>query len=87
MKCTQKEATELQNSLARLAPGASLSVSIKTIERAFALCSSRAECLAAAANVALWYGCEFALCGPGESQALFTRHHVANIQAGDISNR
>jgi hypothetical protein len=67
------EATDLQNRLAHLAPGGTLLLPATEIEQAFPYCSTPEECRAAATSLAAWYRCSLAVCGPGESQILFTR--------------
>jgi hypothetical protein len=66
---------DLQNRLAHLAPGETLLLAAAEIEQAFPYCSTLKECCAAAARLAAWYRCSLAVCGPGESQILFTRYN------------
>jgi hypothetical protein len=67
------EATDLQNRLAHLAPGETLLLPATEIEPAFPYDLSSEERRAAAARLAAWYRCSLTVCGPGESQILFTR--------------
>jgi hypothetical protein len=67
------EATDLQNRLAHLAPGETLLLPATQIEQAFSYYLTSKERRAAATRLAAWYRCSLAVCGPGESQILFTR--------------
>jgi hypothetical protein len=70
------KATDLQNRLAQLAPGETLLLPAVEVEQAFASSySTREERRAAAARLAALYHCRLTLCGPGESQILFTRNN------------
>jgi hypothetical protein len=72
------EATDLQNRLARLAPGETLLVPAAEIEQAFHFYPTPDEPRAAAVSLARWYRCSLTVCGLGESQIIFTRHeHLA----------
>jgi hypothetical protein len=68
------KATKLEGELARLAPGETLLLPTDAIERTFRFCSSRQARREAAANLAWWYACSLAFCGPKQGQVLFTRH-------------
>jgi hypothetical protein len=67
------KATDLQNRLAHLAPGETLLLPATEIEQAFPYDLISEERRAAAARLAAWYRCSLTVCGPGESQILFTR--------------
>jgi hypothetical protein len=67
------KATDLQKSLAHLAPGETLLLPAAGIERAFHSYPTPEERLAAAARLAAWYGCRLVFCERGESHILFTR--------------
>ena len=66
--------TDLQIRLAHLAPGETLLLPIAEVEEAFHYYATSAERRRAAATLAALYQCSLAVCGPGESQILFTRH-------------
>jgi hypothetical protein len=68
------EATDLQNRLARLAPGETLLVPAAEIEQASHFYPTPEERRAAAVRLARWYRCSLTLCGPGESRILFIRN-------------
>jgi hypothetical protein len=67
-------ATDLQHSLAHLAPGETLLLPAIEIEQAFPFRPNREVWLAEVTNLAGWYRCRVTLCGPDENQILFTRH-------------
>jgi hypothetical protein len=67
-------AMELQDRLAALAPGETLLLSAIEVEQAFPYGRTPEGCRAAASALAAWYRCSLAVCGPGGSQILFTRH-------------
>ncbi|WP_262267732.1 hypothetical protein [Microvirga yunnanensis] len=70
------KATDLQDRLARLVPGDTLLLPAAEVEQAFTCHSSTLEQRRAAiAQLAAWYRCRLTICGPGESQFLFTRHN------------
>ncbi len=70
------KATDLQNRLAYLPPGETLLLPAAEVEQAFAsYYSTLEERRAAAARLAALYHCRLTLCGPGESQILFTRNN------------
>ena len=66
-------AAELQAKLADLAPGETLLLSTIEVEKAFLYERTSEKRRAAATALAAWYRCSLAICGPGESQVLFTR--------------
>jgi hypothetical protein len=67
-------AMELQDRLAALAPGETLLLAAIEVEQAFPYERTPEGRRAAAAALAAWYRCSLAVCGPGGSQILFTRH-------------
>jgi hypothetical protein len=67
-------AAELQDKLADLAPGETLLLSTIEVEQAFPYERTPEERRAAATALAAWYRFSLAVCGPGESQILSTRH-------------
>ena len=67
------EATDLQNRLAHLAPGETLLLPATEIEQAFFYKRIPEERRAAATRLAELYRCSLAVCGPGETQILFTQ--------------
>jgi hypothetical protein len=68
------KATDLQIRLARLAPGETLLLPVAEIEQAFHFYTTSEERRIAAVRLAELYQCSLIVCGPGESQILFTRH-------------
>ena len=70
------KATDLQDRLARLVPGETLLLPANEIEQAFAsYYPTLEERRAAVARLAALYHCRLTVCGPGESQILFTRNN------------
>jgi|GEM_PF-4410252 len=67
-------AAELQDRLAHLAPGETLLLSATEVEHAFPYERTPEGRRAAASALAAWYRCSLAVCGPGGSRILFTRH-------------
>ncbi|WP_201864777.1 hypothetical protein [Microvirga soli] len=65
--------TDLQNRLARLVSGETLLVLAAEIEQAFDFYPSPEQRREAAGDLAALYQRSILFCGPGESQALFTR--------------
>jgi hypothetical protein len=68
------EATDLQIRLARLAPGETLLLPAAEIDQAFHFYTTSEERRNAAVRLGWLYQCSLTVCGPGESQFLFTRH-------------
>ena len=66
--------TDLQDKLVHLAPGETLLLPAAEIEQALCDYPTPEERRKAAVNLAALYQCSLVFCGPGESQALFTRH-------------
>jgi hypothetical protein len=69
------KATDLQNRLAHLAPGETLLLPAAEVDEAFHAYVTLGERRDAAAALAVLYQCTLTVCGPGESQILFTRHN------------
>jgi hypothetical protein len=69
------KATDLQIRLAYLAPGETLSLPVAEVEEAFHFYTTSEERRDAALALAVLYRCTLTVCGPGESQILFTRHN------------
>jgi hypothetical protein len=69
------KATDLQDRLARLAPGETLLLLKTEVEQAFNSYPTSEERHAAAARLAAWYRSRLTFYGPGESQIRFTRHN------------
>ena len=68
-------ATDLQIRLAHLAPGETLLLPVTEVEGAFPSYATSEQRLDAAAALAVLYRCTLTVCGPDESQTLFTRHN------------
>jgi hypothetical protein len=68
------KATDLQNRLAHLAPGETLLLPATEVEAAFHAFPTSEERRDAAVGLAVLYRCTLTVCGPGESQVLFTRY-------------
>jgi hypothetical protein len=68
------EATDLQNRLARLAPGETLLLPVSEVEQAFHFYPTPKERRTAVVKLAALYQCRLTVFGTGESQILFTRH-------------
>ena len=68
-------ATDLQIRLAHLAPGETLLLPVTEVEGAFPSYTTSEQRLHAAAALGVLYRCTLTLCGPDESQVLFTRHN------------
>jgi hypothetical protein len=69
------KATDLQNRLAHLAPGETLLLPATEVEEAFHAFATSGERRDAAVALAVLYRCTLTVCGPGESQILFTRQN------------
>jgi hypothetical protein len=69
------KATDLQTRLAHLAPGETLLLPAAEVDEAFHAYVTLGERRDAAAALAVLYQCTLTVCGPGESQILFTRHN------------
>lgn len=67
------KATDLQIRLAYLAPGETLLLPTTEVEEAFHDYATSEERRSAAVRLAELYECSVTVCGPGESQILFTR--------------
>jgi hypothetical protein len=68
-------ASDLQIRLAHLAPGETLLLPVAEVEGTFFSYTSSEQRLDAAAALAVLYRCTLTVCGPDESQILFTRHY------------
>ena len=69
------KATDLQIRLARLSPGETLLLPVAEVEEAFHAYPTSEERRDAVLALAELYRCSLTVCGPGESQVLFTRHN------------
>jgi hypothetical protein len=66
--------TDLQNRLAHPASGETLLLSATEVEESFDAFRTPEERRDAAVALAMLYQCARTVCGPGESEVLFTRH-------------
>jgi hypothetical protein len=70
------KADDLRDRLARLRSGETLLLPAAEVEQVFACCPSLEERRAATTKLAALYHCRLTVCGPGESQILFTRNNT-----------